>query len=330
MQCPRCDTEIERTASFCPECGLDIDELKERMREEGPDSGEGTDQASSGTAASNSEPQPSGSSGNQGTESEQSEASPADGPFQRASKQTSGAAEPQAGGPQGQQSRSDAGRRREQPAQHKQGAGNRKRANRESTRRQQSTGTDFSWPVIEGAVYGAVTYVLNFAVVFALFFYEMDERGANLQDSPTELYELAGWVFYGGHRVEMTSPFASESFNYLEQLYSGSVSTTVPKLAFYVIPALGLLLAGRAVASRATSRRATDADKVKAGATVAIGYAALAVAGAATVFSVDVSGFAFALQQASGSIKPEMQSTVIFMGIAYPIVAGGLGGYLAD
>jgi hypothetical protein len=330
MQCPRCDSEIERTASYCPECGLDIDELKEGLQGGEPDGGGSTDRPSAEASAPTSEPDTSSASGARGRDASQSGSSQTDGPFQRASKQSVGASEPQAGGSSGQQSRPDSGRRREQPAQQTRENGGRNPANQQSTRGQRATGSDFSLPIVEGAVYGALAYAVNFAVVFGLFVYEMDERGANLANSQTELYELAGWVFYGGHRVEMTSPFASESVNYLEQMYSGSVSTTVPKLAFYAIPALGLLLAGRAVASRVTSRRATDADKVKAGATVALGYAALAVAGAATVFSVDVSAFGASLAQASGSIKPEMQSAVIFMGIAYPIVAGGLGGYLAD
>lgn len=93
---------------------------------------------------------------------------------------------------------------------------------------------------------------------------------------------------------------------------------------------VGLLLAGRAVASRATGNRATDADKVKAGATIAIGYAAFAVVGAATVFNVDIASITSSVSQTGGAIKPQMQSAIIFMGLVYPLVAGGLGGYLAD
>lgn len=352
MQCPRCESDLERTVSYCPECGLDIESLREKMRREqsegdGADSGKqsgagaaGGESASSASAgasspATGSDPKQGStnpetdsasaagasepSSGSSGTQTRESD------PFERASKQSGGQSGSTTASPQ-------------QTANGGQSAGgganvSGQRPNRQSSGTkpsQRSAETDFSLPLVQGAVYGAVTYVLNFAVVFGLFAYEMSERSADLTTSQVELHQLAGWVFYGGHRVKLESPFDAEAFNYLERVYTNVASTTVPKLAFYAVPVVGLLLAGRALASKVAGPQAADEDRVKAGATVAVGYAALAIVGAATVFSVDVSTLSFGVAQTGGAIKPKLQSAVIFMGVAYPVIAGGIGGYFAD
>lgn len=326
MQCPRCDTEIERTASYCPECGLDIEALKDRMRKEGADdsSGSGRSAAESTSADAGSA---GGSTADRSTQSGTQTGSETD---QQSTAQSSQQGPNQSGGRTGskrskrtQQSGSRAS------GQSTGGAGATQQSGTPA-RETQAAGSDFTFPLVTGAVYGAVAFVLNFAAVFGLFVYEMGERETELFIPQLEVHQLAGWVFYGGHNVEITAPVFGENVNYLEQLYSSGVSSTVPKMAFYAVPVVGLLLAGRAVASRATGPRATDADKVKAGATVAIGYAALAVAGAATVFNVDIASLSMGVTQVGGAIKPEMQSAVIYMGLAYPLVAGGLGGYMAD
>lgn len=352
MQCPRCDSEIERTVSFCPECGLDIESLRERVREEHSAEGDAEDsegQSETAQQASSSAGQSASSDGAASAEAasgddrqssdsdpfrgDDGESSGDAGEHSQSGRATGSGTTQAANGLGGGQSQGQQSNQR--GTQSGGGGGNRQRGhgspNRQAgARGQHAAASEFSLPLVQGAVYGALTYVLNFAAVFGLFAYEMSERSADFTGSQIELHELAGWAFYGAHRVKMESPYVSKTFNYLETVYTDATATTVPKILFYVVPLVGLALAGRALASKATGPRATDKQRFKAGAAVVVGYAALAVVGAATVFSVDLSSLSFGIAQQSGAIKPEMQSAIIFMGVAYPVVAGGIGGYLAD
>lgn len=188
----------------------------------------------------------------------------------------------------------------------------------------QTIGTDSgsvtdSLPIKTGAVTGAIAYIATFAITYVLAQVEWE---GDLSGQSVEAYEVVGWIMYGGHSVDITSSMGG-SGNYLENYYSAGVDTTFPKLLFYAVPVIVLVVAGRSVAGKAVGAAGDQMEAAKAGATVAIGYVALAVVGAFTIFSVTQSGLG-----QSVTTEPELGGTILFFA-AYAVVSGGIGGYVS-
>lgn len=132
------------------------------------------------------------------------------------------------------------------------------------------------------------------------------------------IFYVIGWVFFNAHFVDIAA--AGQSVNLLS-VFGGF--TTIPTLVYYAVPALLLLATGRNVAKKARSG-ASDGERAAAGVTVLAGYLPLAVV-ASFVLTLEVGALG-----TTGSIGPDTGSALLFAGIAYPLVFGGLGGYLAD
>src|SRR6056297_1281553 len=106
-----------------------------------------------------------------------------------------------------------------------------------------------SLPLLSGVVFGALAYVLNLAMTYGLFSYEMQDVSSTLSGG-VEKYELAGWLLYGGHTVSLVRPDGT-TFNYLDILYQGpAMVMAVPKMAYFAVPVLGLFWAGWIVSGR--------------------------------------------------------------------------------
>jgi hypothetical protein len=175
-------------------------------------------------------------------------------------------------------------------------------------------------PLASGAIMGAVAFLANYLLVTVLYIFEFsNDQGTFTGIAP---HEYAGWIFYNAHTVKIEDTTGSEG-NLLDILYTATQSLAVPKLAYYVVPVLGLVAAGYVLANQ-TLGATTDpgVDGAKRGALVAIGYAILTAAAATTVFSVSPPS-------ATGSIAPELDGTAALMAVGYPVVLGGLGGFLA-
>lgn len=133
----------------------------------------------------------------------------------------------------------------------------------------------------------------------------------------TESHEFAVSIFYGGWMTVREFVMAETADGYM------MASMTVPKLAYLAIPVIGLVLGGRALAKRSASgRRLTAQQGAIAGAAIVLGYATLTVATALTVFTVAGDG------TDPWQIKPNLESAVMTMGIAYPVILGAIGGLL--
>lgn len=186
--------------------------------------------------------------------------------------------------------------------------------------------------LLPGAIGGAVAFVLALVVNSALFFFELTSIpeatgiGGNLLSQLAETFgggevvSLFGWLFYNAHTVEISagSGAQGQTVNVLDRFYAQlpDAALTVPKILYTVVPILVLLLFGYLLGRGA---RGASAGAVR-GASVAIGYLILAVAGGMTVFSVSTG---------IGSAGPALGLTVLMMGLAFPVVAGGVGGALA-
>lgn len=115
----------------------------------------------------------------------------------------------------------------------------------------------------------------------------------------------------------------TETFNLLQRLYTeAGADLAVPELAYYAVPVVGLLWAGRLLARQAsTGVQLTQKQRGVAGAMVVLGYFALSMACAMTVFTMSAD---------SVTTTPKIGHVATVMGVAYPVVVGGFAGYVLD
>lgn len=133
----------------------------------------------------------------------------------------------------------------------------------------------------------------------------------------------AGWLFYSAHLV----PFSVDVAD-----LPASGSATVPNVvlaaeaplvgALFAVPPLLLAGAGALAARGAPDGAGLLPAATRRGMLVAIGYVPLAVAGA----------LAFVATPAiwrRGAVAPDPLLSVLLMGLLYPVLFGGLGGWLS-
>jgi len=166
---------------------------------------------------------------------------------------------------------------------------------------------------VGGVIYGVLGFVAAFIVTVAYFFYRVDEITNGAVDGvfPDEAAAL-GWPFYNAHQVDITSSVGTESVNYLDLI------PELDPLVFNAIPAVVLLLAGYSVASRVQESLSDQASAV-AGASVAVGYVPLFIAGT----------FVFEVEEGPVTAGPELGGSLILFGLLFAVGFGAVGGYLA-
>lgn len=175
-------------------------------------------------------------------------------------------------------------------------------------------------PVV-GLFGGALAFCLSFVGTAALLFYESAANAEVLASTPDDLLLRIGWLTYNAHQVPIeVGAERGAGQNLLSAAYGSAVgSTTVPELAYYLLPGAILLVVGYAVGRRVTPRRYTPGRGAMAGASLGIGYGLLASIGAASVFNFTSLGT---------PVGPPLATTVLMMGIVYPLIAAGFGGVL--
>ena len=187
---------------------------------------------------------------------------------------------------------------------------------------EQSSG-GFPVRIIGGAIYGAIAFAGSFLAVVALYLQRARESGADLpqalekMEGEEHLPDLAGWIFYNAHTVDVAitvSRFGGSETQTLNLVGEPWISDTT---IFHAIPAGFLFVAGFIVAMR-TPHRIDLVSGALAGASVTIGYGALAYFGT-TFFSASEMGMA---------VAPAMPDSLYIVALAYPVVAGGAAGAL--
>lgn len=138
----------------------------------------------------------------------------------------------------------------------------------------------------------------------------------------SEVLAYVGWIFSGGQFVEITGG-TDGSVNYLDLVYGDSLYETpvMPKIVFYIVPIVVLLWFGSKLAKRSAQGSTNPQAGAVAGASVAFGYAVVTLICSASIFKLSGIG---------GTAGPKLGSAVIIMGIIYPAVVGGVGGYLVS
>jgi len=179
-------------------------------------------------------------------------------------------------------------------------------------------------PVTEGAVVGIVTHLAGLVATFLLLVVDPEfEFGASRTVQVGTVDEV-GWLFFGAHfaRVERTQPFfgegGTEKFRILAETAVG-----LPAAAFYAVPVV-LLIAGGFL--HVASRELWDTSArvhAMAGGTVVAGYFPLAALGV-FLFETQVG-----VEESAFTLSPELSSTIILVGLVYPLLFGAVGGLLA-
>lgn len=192
-------------------------------------------------------------------------------------------------------------------------------------------------PPIRGAVAGASAYVLGYlltdlvagskAVSVVMTMTVQTEVGPTslgtlLVDAEPSTWKAVGWLFYSEHLVapSLVSPALLSFSNSVQTLEAAGV------LYFLLLPPVLLGVAGMAVAGTAPSRTTRlpwlwveIPVAARHGATVAVGYAPPALLGA-LLLGINLGRV--------GVFGPDPLLSLLVMGLTYPIVFGGAGGWL--
>lgn len=153
-----------------------------------------------------------------------------------------------------------------------------------------------------GAAAGAAAFAVGYLLVVAL------NVALSSQSGPlTGILERLAVLFYNAHAIPMVS--GGESFNFI----LSAQNPNVPKAAYFAAPVVVLLATGAAVGARTVGDDPTDV--LYAGASLAVGYALLAVL---------VALFVSVQTNLGTTVSPDLPKAALFA-LAYPVVFGTLG-----
>lgn len=171
--------------------------------------------------------------------------------------------------------------------------------------------------VLRGALVGGLAFLVGYALTVLL------ARVTGALIGTREPFEVAGLVFYGAHFVSgtLSLPTGVQAVDAI-----GEVSSTVPKVVFYLVPVVVLTAASYLFVSRLDeSERRSPRAGARAGVSIVAGYLPLAVSGALLV-SVAVPG---AASFWATVWRVDLFGAVVLAGVVYPVAFGALGGSLA-
>lgn len=185
--------------------------------------------------------------------------------------------------------------------------------------------TGLAWPVgwtrglplPTGAVFGALAFVVGYLLTVLL-----TAVAGGLIGSRDPL-ALSGLVFYGAHFVvgAVDWPTGAQAMYALDE-----ISSTIPKLVYYLVPVGVLTGTGYLLVNRLPQRDSlTPRSGAKAGMSIVVGYLPLVVVGALLISTRVVSATTFE----SAFWRVNLVSAVVLAGLVYPLALGALGGYLA-
>lgn len=192
-------------------------------------------------------------------------------------------------------------------------------------------------PVLAAAVGGAAAYVAVFALLALL---AIVDSGVDVGDGDFERLTELGWAFYGSHHVPIETTLVSEENPITGRDDAGGIeltrsddffehaSTQLPDVAYYLVPVGILLATGFAIAARFGGRR-HPIDDALAGGAIVVGYLPLVAAGALVfehsgTMTVDELGVTVARTS-----SPAFVDAVVLAGLAFPLVFGAIGGFIA-
>jgi hypothetical protein len=185
-------------------------------------------------------------------------------------------------------------------------------ATQQETPQQQTQST---LPLQQGALYGALAFVVGYALSYAYLLV----AGSDFLDSDIvseNMLQLVGWVFFNAQFVRIELDQTPATFDLLGQLASTEV-LQLPALLLTVLLAVLLIAAGYRVADAVSSPQTTVDQGTVFGATIVTGYLPLVFFGALLFEASSVGG------------RPDVFGGVLLAGILFPALLGALGGHLA-
>lgn len=136
--------------------------------------------------------------------------------------------------------------------------------------------------------------------------------------------DSSGWLFFATHFVETEATVDFDSGWQLTASYDlVSQQTTPPPIVYRLLPVGVLAVFGYRHATVALDRHARPKDGVYAGALLLWGYLPAIVVGL-IVFTHEN-----AVQGGTAISGPHLVQGVLVAGILYPLIFGGIGGYLS-
>ena len=196
--------------------------------------------------------------------------------------------------------------------------------------------------LVRGALIGVGAYVLGYILTFLFVEYEVNTDFSNTFSTPWQIdldvialflkypqiagsdTDLAGWVFYNTHFVEIVVPEKGyETGSATANILLETSNLTIPAVVWFLIPVLILVGAGYVTALFA-DRRTTRTGNAIAGGTIVVGYLPLTGIGILLFTAAYGPNTSYEV-----SMSPESLLAIGLMGIVYPVVLGGIGGLLA-
>lgn len=170
-------------------------------------------------------------------------------------------------------------------------------------------------PLLRGAVSGAAAYIGGY-LLFILLILGIESNNLTEVIPRSNDFTFVGWAYHNAQFVDVDAP--DQSFNLFDAgLTSGLFD--LPTVLYRILPVVVLIAAGYLLVR---SLDVTDpTTSVKFGATIAAGVTVMAAIGA-SVFSIS-SG------SGTGSSSPQLLASILIIGVVYPALFGGIGGYIA-
>ena len=180
-------------------------------------------------------------------------------------------------------------------------------------------------PVKVGGLFGVVAFVVGFTTTYFLF--ELDGGMVVADTDEATTVDAVGWLFYNAHFSDTRESFAvngesrTQSFSLISD-----VSTEFPEFLFHLVPVLALIGMGFLIVWFHDVEYGGTA--VLTGSSVVLGYFPVAIVGRelfdVTMREETISG------EITYSVAPELWTSILYVGLLYPLLLGGVGGLLAQ
>ena len=179
-------------------------------------------------------------------------------------------------------------------------------------------------PIKLGAIVGAVAFVVGYVLTYVLLQIDSEADLSEIEGDMGSATDVVAWIFYNAHFVDTKSSMSmgGESMSESENMLS-EASLQFPDLLYHAVPIVVLIGAGYLLVTNLDQAVSSVEEGAKSGAAIAAGYLPLAVV-ASFIFTAsgEEMGFSF-------SVGPDTVTAIILAGLAFPIILGAIGGYVA-
>jgi len=178
-------------------------------------------------------------------------------------------------------------------------------------------------PLLAGAVAGAAAYVTGMILTFLLLTIDGEYEFGSAEFAGGGRLDEVGWLFYSSHfaNIEATGSALgageSDTFNAVSEF-----QLQFPAVVYYLVPVVLLISASIFVVASLDLWDPSPADCAQAGTSIVVGYLPLALAGT-FLYTASISGLG-----AEFSIGPEPLTSILLVGLLFPLLFGAVGGVL--